>query len=124
MKMGSSYPFPGGPVRGPVRARFDTGVSVGLVWIPVITGSSIGRRVRRLRAENLTSKPQIRGEIGQIELGERKLRLDHVQRHVFLGSKPQKTHQIRRSIRKQLGAIFWIFEIFGENTNQAQIVAT
>ena len=39
--------------------------------------------------------------------------LDHVQRQDSIGSKPQTTHQIDRSIRKhKIGAIFVIF-VFG-----------
>ena len=49
-------------------------------------------------------------------------KLDHVLRQVLHGSKPQKTHQIRRSIRKaKFWLFFGIFEILVEHNNPAQI---
>ena len=49
-------------------------------------------------------------------------KLDHALRQVLHGSKPQKTHQIRRSIRKaKFWLFFGIFESMVENNNQAQI---
>ena len=50
---------------------------------------------------------------------ETQRRLDHVQRHDSIGSKPQITHQIDRSIRKhKIGAIFVIFVFGMEITNR------
>ena len=112
MKIGQIFLFLGGPV----CTGFDTSISGGPVWIPVITGMCTGASVHRLQAEKRTSKPQIRGEIGQSGLWERKLTLDYVLRHVLHGSKPQITHKIKKSVRStNFGAILGDFQIFGGN---------
>ena len=55
-------------------------------------------------------------EIDQIGVWGRKAKLDHVQRQVSIGSKPQKTHQNERSIRgTKFGAIFGDFRFYGGN---------
>ena len=66
----------------------------------------------RVLGGNPSLGPQIRGDLARTGQRECKLKLDHVLGHVLHGSKPQITHQIRRSIRKAiLGFFFGNFRI-------------
>ena len=46
-------------------------------------------------------------------LGKIATKLDHTQRQVPIGSKPQITHRIKRSIQGKFGAIFLVFSKLG-----------
>ena len=53
---------------------------------------------------------------------KRRAKVDQIQGQVSNGSKPQSTHQIKRSIQKQIGAkIFGIFEFMVDMGERSQI---